>query len=66
MRFKEYIGKQLIGKTIHFKCDCLMLSLVHDGIVKDFEIVDGEIVWKVLVGDKLLSIGENHPGLQVY
>lgn len=63
MRFKEYIARQLIGKTLHFKCDCLLLPLDHDGLVKDYEIVDGEIVWKVLINDKLISIGENHPKL---
>ena len=63
MRFKEYIARQLIGKTLHFKCDCLLLALDHDGLVKDFEIVDGEIVWRVLINDKLISIGENHPKL---
>lgn len=65
MRFKEYIARQLIGKTLHFKCDCLTLPLDHDGIIKDYEIVSGEIVWKVLINGKLISIGENHPSLIV-
>ena len=36
-----------------------------DGIIKDYEIVDGEIIFKVLVGNKIINIGENHPKMMV-
>lgn len=62
MNFKEYIAQQLLEKKLHFKCNCLF-PIDHDGVIKDYFIDGNEIVFKVLIGDKLISIGENHPNL---
>ena len=62
--FKQYIAKQLIGKKLHFKCDCLF-KIDHIGIVKDYEIKANEIIFIVDVDGKIIKIGENHPNLQV-
>ena len=64
VKFKDYIAKQLIGKKLHFKCDCLF-PLDHTGTIKDYEIVNSEIIYIVDVGGKIIKIGENHPNLQV-
>ena len=62
--FKTYIADSLIGSSLNFKCDCVFPMDV-DGIIKDYEIIDGEIIFKVLVGNKIISIGENHPKMMV-
>lgn len=62
--FKNYIASQLIGKKLHFICDCL-IPLDHIGIVRDFEINGNEIIFIIDIGGKLIKIGENHPNLQV-
>lgn len=64
VKFKDYIAKQIIGKKLHFKCDCLF-PLDHTGTIKDYEIVNNEIIYIVDVGGKIIKIGENHPNLQV-
>lgn len=64
INFKNFIAEQLIGKKLHFKCDCLF-PLNHIGIIKDYEIVNNEILYIVEVNNKLIKIGENHPKLQV-
>lgn len=62
--FKSYIAKSLIGKRLHFKCNCL-LGLDHIGIIKDFEIVTNEIIFVVDVNGQIIRIGENHPNLYI-
>ena len=62
--FKSYIANSLLGKRLHFKCDCL-LRLDHIGIIKDFEMITNEIVFIVDVDGKIIRIGENHPNLYV-
>lgn len=62
--FKQYIAKQLIGKKLHFKCDCLF-KIDHIGIIKDYEIKANEIIFIVDVNGKIIKIGENHPNLNV-
>lgn len=62
--FKSYIAKSLIGKQLHFKCNCL-LGLDHIGIIKDFEIVTNEIIFIVDVNGQIIRIGENHPNLYI-
>ena len=64
VKFKDYIAKQIIGKKLHFKCDCLF-PLDHTGTIKDYERVNNEIIYIVDVGGKIIKIGENHPNLQV-
>ena len=44
--FKDYIAKEFIGRRVHFKCDCLF-PLDHVGMIKDYEINNNEIVFKV-------------------
>ena len=62
--FNSYIAKSLIGKRLHFKCDCL-LGLDHIGVIKDFEMISNEIVFIVDVDGRIVHIGENHPNLYV-
>ena len=62
--FKNYIAQQLIGKKLHFKCDCLF-PLDHTGIIKDFEISNNELVFLVDIEGKIIKIGENHPNLYI-
>lgn len=64
IEFKHYIAQQLIGKKLHFKCDCLF-PLNHIGIIKDYEISKNEIIYLVDVNGKIIKIGENHPNLVV-
>ena len=59
---KEYIAKQFLNDTYHFKCDCIVpLDIV--GVVKDYEISGNEIVLLVESRSKLLQIGLNTPNL---
>lgn len=63
--FKQYIVEQLIGKTLHFTCDCI-LSLNVIGKIIDCEIKDCEFIFTVLTPDgKPIKIGSNHPNLKV-
>ena len=62
--FKSYIAQQLIGRKLHFSCDCLMNINVY-GIIKDFEISNNEIIFIVDVNGKYIKIGENHPNMLV-
>ncbi len=61
---KDYIAKQMIGKRLHFKCDCIV-SMDVEGDIKDYIINNNEIVFIVQVGNKLIKIGENHPKMKV-
>ena len=59
---KEYIAKQFLNDTYHFKCDCIVpLDII--GVVKDYEISGNEIVLLVESRSKLLHIGLNTPNL---
>lgn len=64
MNFKEYIAKQLIGKKLHFVCDCIMRVDVT-GIIVGYEICQNEILFWVDVRGKIIKIGENHPNMIV-
>jgi hypothetical protein len=64
IEFKKYIAEQIIGKTLHFKCDCLF-PLDHVGIIYDYEIKNNEIIFIVNVDGKPIKIGENHPNLYI-
>ena len=44
-QFKTYVAKQLVGTSLRFKCDCVF-PMDIEGIIKDYEIVDGEIIFK--------------------
>ena len=64
VKFKDYIAKQIVGRKLHFKCDCLF-PLDHIGVIKDYEIVNNEIIYIVDIEGRIIKIGENHPNLQV-
>lgn len=64
MEFKKYIASYLIGHRLHFKCNCIM-NLDFIGTIKDFEIVDNEIIYIIDINGKVIRIGENHPNLIV-
>lgn len=63
-QFKKYVAEQLVGTSLRFKCDCVF-PMDIEGIIKDYEIVDGEIIFKVLTDNKIISIGLNHPKMMV-
>ena len=63
--FKKYMAQALLGKTLHFTCDCLM-SLDVYGTIVDYVLSGSEIVFSVQTETgKIIKIGENHPSLQV-
>lgn len=64
MGIKDYIAKEFIGRELHFYCDCLF-KLDHIGCIKDYEIINNEIIFIVDVDGRLIKIGINHPNLQV-
>lgn len=62
---KTHIASSLVGKRVHFKCDCL-LSIDLVGVVKDWELHQNEIIWDVMTDSgKLIKIGENHPNMNI-
>ena len=61
---KDYLAKQMLGKHLHFHCDCI-ISMDVDGVVRDYELNQNEIIFIVDVGGKLIRIGENHPNMKI-
>ncbi len=62
---KTYIANSIVGKKVHFKCDCL-LNIDLIGVVKDWELNQNEIIWDVLTeSGKVIRIGENHPNMNI-
>jgi hypothetical protein len=63
--FKEYIASQLIGKTLHFKCDCVFpLDVI--GYVQYVEVTkEGEFIYTINSNGKMIKIGSNHPNMAV-
>lgn len=60
---KTYIADTLVGKRLHFKCDCL-LNIDVVGVVKGWSLYQGEIIWDVYTDSgKIVKIGENHPNM---
>lgn len=63
--FKKYIGLNLIGHKLRFKCDCLV-PFDTVGTIRDFEVRSNELIFKVeMPNGKLIDISENHPKLKV-
>lgn len=61
---KEYIAKLFIGRTYHFKCDCVIpIDVV--GEVKDANTIGNEIVLLVDNGERLIHIGLNSSSLVI-
>lgn len=65
MNIKDYIAKQLLNETFHFKCNCLVKFDII-GKVVDYEIVNNEIIFIINSNNKMIKIGENHPNLEIY
>ena len=61
---KDWIGSQLVGKTVHLTCDCT-LGLDMIGKVTGYVVKSNEVIWLVSSKDKFINIGENHPGLKI-
>ena len=62
---KSYIADCMVGKRFRFKCDCL-LNIDVVGVVKGWNINNGEILWNILTDDKkVIRIGENHPNMYI-
>jgi hypothetical protein len=63
--FKEYIASQLIGQTLHFKCDCVFpLDVI--GYVQHVEVAkDGEFIYTINSNGKMIKFGSNHPNMMV-
>lgn len=59
---KEILAKSLIGQTFHFTCSCI-LPIDDIGTIKDYEIVNNEILFIVDFHGKIVRIGENHPNM---
>ena len=62
--FKELIAEQLLYKRVHCKCDCIF-SMDFFGYIKDYEIVNNEIVFIIDNKGKIVKIGENHPNMYI-
>ena len=61
---KQYIANMFIGKTFHFKCDCLIpIDIV--GTVCDTNITQYEIILLVNSNNKIIHIGLNTPSLTI-
>ena len=58
------MAQQMVGKTMHFKCDCI-LALDVTGQVVDFEITKDETIFTISTNGKLIKIGTNHPNMEV-
>ena len=63
-QFKEYIAQNLIGKKLHFKCDCIF-PMDFIGIIKGYSISNNEMIFDVDKDGKIIQIGENHPKLSI-
>ena len=61
---KEYIGGLFIGKTLHFKCDCL-IPIDVIGTVREYEVVGHDVVLYVETSGRIIHIGLNTPSLQI-
>ena len=61
---KQYMAEQMMGKTFHFKCDCLMAFDIIGQIV-DYEIKENETIFTISSQGKLIPIGTNHPKLSI-
>lgn len=60
---KTYIADTLVGKRLHFKCECL-LNIDIIGTVKGWSMYHDEIIWDVYTDSgKFIRIGENHPNM---
>lgn len=62
---KKYIGESFIGKTLHFKCDCVV-PIDEIGTVKSYTINSAEVILLVEISNrKIIHIGLNAPSLLI-
>lgn len=61
---KQYIANIFLGKTFHFKCDCI-IPIDVIGTVCDANITQYEIVLLVNTNEKVIHIGLNTPSLVI-
>ncbi len=61
---KDYLAKQLLNKKFRFVCNCI-ISMNVTGTIKDYDIINNEIIFIVESKGKLIKIGENHPKLKI-
>ena len=62
---KTYIADSLVGKRVHFQCECIM-NIDVKGIVRDWSLYQDEIIWNVFLDNgKMIKIGENHPNMNI-
>ena len=61
---KKFIGDQFVGRTFHFKCDCV-IPIDITGSVVDYEISGNEIILIVDNNGKYMHIGLNASSLTI-
>ena len=61
---KSYIANLFIGKSFHFKCDCI-IPIDVIGTVCDANVSSQEIVLSVNTNGKIIHIGLNAPSLVI-
>ncbi len=61
---RQHMAQQLVGQTLHFKCECI-LGIDVTGKVVDYELTKDETIFIVSSNGKLIKIGSNHPNMEV-
>jgi len=62
---KSYIANLLVGKRVHFQCNCV-LKIDVIGSVKGWSLNQNEILWDVMTDEgRIIKIGENHPNMNI-
>ena len=61
---KQYIAEQFLNKKFHFICECL-IPINITGIVRNYKIINNEIILYISTEDKLVQIGLNTPALLI-
>lgn len=65
VQIKSYLAETLVGKRVHFQCDCI-LKIDVIGSIKGWSLHNDEILWDVLTDNgKIIKIGENHPNMNI-
>ena len=59
---KSVIAEQMLYKRVHCKCECLF-AMDFFGYIKDYEIINNEIIFLIDNKGKIVRIGENHPNM---
>lgn len=59
---KQTLAESMKGNKYHFRCTCIV-PINDDGVIKDYEIKNNEILFLVDFNGKIVKIGENHPNM---